>query len=57
MKNLYKIFEKSVDKNKTKCYNKEVVTKGDIKQESTLKSKQYPLRNQEPKRFIRIKMK
>ena len=57
MKNLYKIFKKSVDKNKTKCYNKEVVTEGDIKQESTLKSKQYPLRNQEPKRFIRIKMK
>ena len=32
MKNLYKIIKKSVDKIKTKWYNKEVVTEGDIKQ-------------------------
>ena len=32
--------------NVLKWYNKEVVTKGDIKQKSTLKSKQYPLRDQ-----------
>lgn len=32
MKKLYKIIKKSVDKVKDKCYNKMVVTEGDIKQ-------------------------
>ena len=31
MKNLYKIIKKTVDKTKTRWYNKEVVTESDIR--------------------------
>ena len=43
MKNLYKIIKKSIDKTKMKWYNIKSCYKTT---KSTLKSKQYPLRNQ-----------
>ena len=58
MKNLYKIIKKSVDKIKTKWYNKEVVTEGDIKQKRVhWKVNNILWETREPKRFETINLR